>query len=115
MKPEERKTCHNVYNCELPQNCKEVKKLNSASVDGEYFLAVRGKPLKVFCAGMRSDYPKEYVTLAMVTQRTSPKFTGTDCTTQQNVPITGADGMTAIAGRITQLLASPVSRKSELT
>ena len=32
---------------ELPQNCKEVKKLNSASVDGEYFLAVRGKPLKV--------------------------------------------------------------------
>lgn len=32
---------------ELPQNCKEVKKLNSASIDGEYFLAVRGKPLKV--------------------------------------------------------------------
>ena len=63
-KPEERKACRNVYNCELPQNCKEVKKLNSASVDGEYFLAVRGKPLKVFCAGMNSDYPKEYVTLA---------------------------------------------------
>lgn len=32
---------------ELPQNCKEVKRLNSASVDGEYFLIVRGKPLKV--------------------------------------------------------------------
>ncbi|KAK7817570.1 hypothetical protein U0070_024480 [Myodes glareolus] len=64
LKPEERKTCHNVYNCELPQNCKEVKRLNSASVDGEYFLIVRGKPLKVFCAGMHSDYPKEYVTLA---------------------------------------------------
>ncbi|GAB1291091.1 A disintegrin-like and metallopeptidase (reprolysin type) with thrombospondin type 1 motif, 9 [Apodemus speciosus] len=63
-KPEERKTCRNVYNCELPQNCKEVKKLNSASMDGEYFLAVRGKPLKVFCAGMHSEYPKEYVTLA---------------------------------------------------
>lgn len=64
LKPEEHKTCHNVYNCELPQNCKEVKRLNSASVDGEYFLIVRGKPLKVFCAGMHSDYPKEYVTLA---------------------------------------------------
>ncbi|KAL1790423.1 A disintegrin and metalloproteinase with thrombospondin motifs 9 isoform X1 [Sigmodon hispidus] len=64
LKPEDRKTCHNVYNCELPQNCKEVKRLNSGSGDGEYFLIVRGKPLKVFCAGMHSDYPKEYVTLA---------------------------------------------------
>ncbi|EGV97729.1 A disintegrin and metalloproteinase with thrombospondin motifs 9 [Cricetulus griseus] len=64
LKPEERKTCHNVYNCELPQNCKEVKRLNSVSADGEYFLIVRGKPLKIFCAGMHSDYPKEYVTLA---------------------------------------------------
>uniref|UniRef100_A0A8C5W4B4 GON domain-containing protein n=1 Tax=Microcebus murinus TaxID=30608 RepID=A0A8C5W4B4_MICMU len=63
LKPEERKTCHNVYNCELPQNCKEVKRLKSTSEDGEYFLVVRGKLLKIFCAGMHSDRPKEYVTL----------------------------------------------------
>ncbi|XP_012865822.1 PREDICTED: A disintegrin and metalloproteinase with thrombospondin motifs 9 [Dipodomys ordii] len=63
LKPDEQKTCHNVYNCELPQTCKEVKRLNGVREDGEYFLTVRGKLLKVFCAGMQSDRPKEYVTL----------------------------------------------------
>uniref|UniRef100_A0A8C5ZLX5 ADAM metallopeptidase with thrombospondin type 1 motif 9 n=1 Tax=Marmota marmota marmota TaxID=9994 RepID=A0A8C5ZLX5_MARMA len=64
LKPEEQKTCHNIYNCELPQNCREVQRLTGARDDGEYFLIIRGKPLKVFCAGMKSDRPKEYVTLA---------------------------------------------------
>ncbi|KAK2091601.1 A disintegrin and metalloproteinase with thrombospondin motifs 9 [Saguinus oedipus] len=63
LKPEERKTCRNTYNCELPQNCKEVKRLKGTSEDGEYFLIIRGKLLKIFCAGMHSDHPKEYVTL----------------------------------------------------
>ncbi|XP_006158087.1 A disintegrin and metalloproteinase with thrombospondin motifs 9 isoform X1 [Tupaia chinensis] len=63
LKPEERKICHNIYNCELPQTCKEVKRLKGASEDGEYFLIVSGKVLKIFCAGMQSDHPREYVTL----------------------------------------------------
>ncbi|XP_008144491.2 A disintegrin and metalloproteinase with thrombospondin motifs 9 isoform X1 [Eptesicus fuscus] len=63
LKPEERKTCHNIYNCELPQNCREVKHLSGATEDGEYFLTVQGKLLKIFCAGMQSDHPKEYLTL----------------------------------------------------
>ncbi|XP_060058948.1 A disintegrin and metalloproteinase with thrombospondin motifs 9 isoform X3 [Erinaceus europaeus] len=62
-KPEERKTCHNTHNCGLAQSCKEVKRLNAVSEDGEYFLVIKGKPLKVFCAGMQSDHPKEYMTL----------------------------------------------------
>ena len=32
---------------ELPQNCKEVKRLKGAGEDGEYFLIVTGKLLKV--------------------------------------------------------------------
>ncbi|KAB0390408.1 hypothetical protein E2I00_014850 [Balaenoptera physalus] len=48
---------------ELPQNCKEVKRLKGAGEDGEYFLIVTGKLLKVFCAGMHSGHPKEYMTL----------------------------------------------------
>ncbi|XP_004644840.1 A disintegrin and metalloproteinase with thrombospondin motifs 9 [Octodon degus] len=63
LKPEERKTCHSTYNCELPQNCQEVRDLAGTSEDGEYFLIVRGKLLKIFCAGMQSSRPKEYVTL----------------------------------------------------
>ncbi|XP_010604869.1 A disintegrin and metalloproteinase with thrombospondin motifs 9 isoform X12 [Fukomys damarensis] len=63
LKPEEQKTCHSAYNCEVPQNCKEVRDLSGASEDGEYVLIVRGKLLKIFCAGMQSSHPKEYVSL----------------------------------------------------
>lgn len=91
--------CISCFLGELPQSCKEVKRLNGATEDGEYFLIVKGKLLKVnietsfenvfgvrglgshcpvseppsmgrfwsafqiFCAGMQSDYPKEFMTL----------------------------------------------------
>lgn len=161
---------------ELPQNCKEVKRLNSASVDGEYFLIVRGKPLKVsaesshclqtaftaisalvalseclmyfvgilcrdafrlsqgvcdpgpwwlreFLRSLRAqvgDSVPEELSCPEVPRETCPFLLQCylcclGCTTQQNVPIMGAGEMTAIAGRITQLLASPLSRKSEST
>ncbi|KAF4794552.1 ADAM metallopeptidase with thrombospondin type 1 motif 9 [Turdus rufiventris] len=63
LKPEERRTCHNVHDCELPRNCKDVKHLKGVTEDGEYFLQVKGKTLKVYCSGMQTDSPKEYVTL----------------------------------------------------
>ncbi|XP_043835694.1 A disintegrin and metalloproteinase with thrombospondin motifs 9 isoform X2 [Dromiciops gliroides] len=63
LKPEERRTCHNNHNCELPRNCKEMKRLKGVIEDGEYYLTITGKILKVFCAGMQSDKPKEYITL----------------------------------------------------
>ncbi|XP_074140277.1 A disintegrin and metalloproteinase with thrombospondin motifs 9 isoform X2 [Sminthopsis crassicaudata] len=63
LKPEERRTCHNSHNCELPRNCKEMKRLKGVMEDGEYYLTITGRILKVFCAGMQSDKPKEYITL----------------------------------------------------
>uniref|UniRef100_A0A8C6YVF9 ADAM metallopeptidase with thrombospondin type 1 motif 9 n=1 Tax=Nothoprocta perdicaria TaxID=30464 RepID=A0A8C6YVF9_NOTPE len=63
LKPEERRTCHNVHDCELPRSCKDVKNLKGVTEDGEYFLQVKGKTLKVYCSGMQTDSPKEYVTL----------------------------------------------------
>uniref|UniRef100_A0A8C0KDD9 ADAM metallopeptidase with thrombospondin type 1 motif 9 n=1 Tax=Canis lupus dingo TaxID=286419 RepID=A0A8C0KDD9_CANLU len=59
-------TLHFCVSCflgELPQNCKEVKRLKGTSEDGEYFLLIKGKLLKIFCAGMQSDHPKEYISL----------------------------------------------------
>nr|XP_028575324.1 A disintegrin and metalloproteinase with thrombospondin motifs 9 isoform X4 [Podarcis muralis] len=64
LKPEERRTCHNIHDCELPTSCKEVKRLKVTTEDGEYYLQVKGKLLKIYCTGMESDRPKEYVTLA---------------------------------------------------
>ncbi|XP_025025937.1 A disintegrin and metalloproteinase with thrombospondin motifs 9 isoform X3 [Python bivittatus] len=63
LKPEERRRCHNIHDCELPTSCKEVKRLKVITEDGEYFLKVKGRLLKIYCAGMDSDSPKEYVTL----------------------------------------------------
>ncbi|XP_060095443.1 A disintegrin and metalloproteinase with thrombospondin motifs 9 isoform X1 [Heteronotia binoei] len=63
LKPEERRTCHNIHECELPTSCKEVKTLKGISEDGEYYLKVKGRLLKIYCSGMESDRPKEYVTL----------------------------------------------------
>ncbi|XP_044307994.1 A disintegrin and metalloproteinase with thrombospondin motifs 9 isoform X6 [Varanus komodoensis] len=63
LKPVERRACHNIHDCELPTNCKEVKRLKVISEDGEYYLKVKGRLLKIYCAGMESDRPKEYVTL----------------------------------------------------
>ncbi|XP_034962630.2 A disintegrin and metalloproteinase with thrombospondin motifs 9 isoform X3 [Zootoca vivipara] len=64
LKPEERRTCHNIHDCELPTSCKEVKRLKVTTEDGEYYLQVKGKLLKIYCTDMESDRPKEYVTLA---------------------------------------------------
>ncbi|NXI14260.1 ATS9 metalloproteinase, partial [Irena cyanogastra] len=63
LKPEERRACHNVHDCDLPRSCKDVKNLEGVTEDGEYFLQVKGKTLKVYCSGMQTDSPKEYVTL----------------------------------------------------
>ncbi|ETE70213.1 A disintegrin and metalloproteinase with thrombospondin motifs 9, partial [Ophiophagus hannah] len=49
--------------CELPTSCKEAKRLKVITEDGEYFLKVKGRLLKIYCAGMNSDSPKEYITL----------------------------------------------------
>ncbi|XP_032067588.1 A disintegrin and metalloproteinase with thrombospondin motifs 9 isoform X2 [Thamnophis elegans] len=63
LKPEERRPCHNIHNCELPTSCKEATRLKVITEDGEYILKVKGRLLKIYCAGMDSDSPKEYITL----------------------------------------------------
>ncbi|EMP30109.1 A disintegrin and metalloproteinase with thrombospondin motifs 9 [Chelonia mydas] len=63
LKPEERRTCHNIYDCELPSSCQDVKRLKGVIEDGEYYLKVKGRILKIYCAGMQTGSPEEYVTL----------------------------------------------------
>ncbi|XP_053325323.1 A disintegrin and metalloproteinase with thrombospondin motifs 9 [Spea bombifrons] len=63
MKPEEKRPCYNPHDCDLPRNCQDVKILKGINEDSEHYMIIEGKILKVYCAGMKSDSPKEYVTL----------------------------------------------------
>uniref|UniRef100_A0A8C7HLX5 ADAM metallopeptidase with thrombospondin type 1 motif 9 n=1 Tax=Oncorhynchus kisutch TaxID=8019 RepID=A0A8C7HLX5_ONCKI len=49
--------------CHLPTSCSDVQSLSGVQPDGEQFLNVQGKALKVYCAGMQTDRPQEYLTL----------------------------------------------------
>ncbi|KAM9813380.1 A disintegrin and metalloproteinase with thrombospondin motifs 9 [Neosynchiropus ocellatus] len=60
--PEARKVCRSPT-CHLPTSCRDVRSLNGPLPDGEHLLNIRGKALKVYCAGLRTENPQEYVTL----------------------------------------------------
>ncbi|KAJ8361216.1 hypothetical protein SKAU_G00177410 [Synaphobranchus kaupii] len=61
-KPPQRKVCRGPA-CRLPTSCSDIQSRNGRSSDGEQLLIIQGKPLKIYCAGMQSDGPREYVTL----------------------------------------------------
>ncbi|KAM4651989.1 A disintegrin and metalloproteinase with thrombospondin motifs 9 [Discoglossus pictus] len=63
MKPEEKRTCYNSLSCDLPKNCQDVKIRKAVNSDGEHYIAVKEKVIKVFCARMQTESPKEYLTL----------------------------------------------------
>ncbi|XP_072124224.1 A disintegrin and metalloproteinase with thrombospondin motifs 20-like isoform X1 [Mobula birostris] len=50
--------------CSVSASCSEIQKTKEVQRDGEYLLNIEGKLIKVYCAGMHSDYPREYVTLS---------------------------------------------------
>uniref|UniRef100_A0A3B4VJ60 ADAM metallopeptidase with thrombospondin type 1 motif 9 n=1 Tax=Seriola dumerili TaxID=41447 RepID=A0A3B4VJ60_SERDU len=63
-KPEARQVCRNP-SCHLPSSCQEVQSTNGPLPDSEHILNIQGKALKVYCAGMQTESPKEYITLMM--------------------------------------------------
>ncbi|XP_015240797.1 PREDICTED: A disintegrin and metalloproteinase with thrombospondin motifs 9 [Cyprinodon variegatus] len=60
--PDNRKVCSNP-SCNLPSSCLEMQRMKGSIPDGEHFLSVQGKALKVYCAGMQTENPQEYITL----------------------------------------------------
>ncbi|KAI8504245.1 A disintegrin and metalloproteinase with thrombospondin motifs 9 [Branchiostoma belcheri] len=62
LRPDSQKPC-NKGPC-LPNSCSEVQKLERARYDGEFYLHVHGKILKVYCRDMETSRPSEYITLA---------------------------------------------------
>uniref|UniRef100_A0A6Q2YCM6 ADAM metallopeptidase with thrombospondin type 1 motif, 9 n=1 Tax=Esox lucius TaxID=8010 RepID=A0A6Q2YCM6_ESOLU len=60
-KPEARKSCSSPA-CELTSSLLRLQPLLHLP-DGEHFVNIQGKALKIYCAGMQTDMPREYVTL----------------------------------------------------
>ncbi|XP_073476043.1 A disintegrin and metalloproteinase with thrombospondin motifs 20 [Aquarana catesbeiana] len=61
VKPRSRRSCLSKY-CEY-KSCKEIRLIKNTQVDGEYTLKINNRKVKIYCAGMESDSPKEYITL----------------------------------------------------
>ncbi|KAE8298082.1 A disintegrin and metalloproteinase with thrombospondin motifs 9 [Larimichthys crocea] len=60
--PEARKVCRNP-SCHLPSSCQDVQSMNGPLPDSEHVLSIQGKAVKVYCAGMQTEAPQEYITL----------------------------------------------------
>ncbi|KAG8439752.1 hypothetical protein GDO86_005793, partial [Hymenochirus boettgeri] len=61
VKPPTRKSCFSKQ-CEV-KSCKDLRLLSSIPTDGEYFLKIGSRSVKIYCSGMQSESPKEYITL----------------------------------------------------
>ncbi|KAM8974414.1 A disintegrin and metalloproteinase with thrombospondin motifs 20 [Pelodytes ibericus] len=61
VKPSARKKCVS-ETCDF-KSCREIHLANNIQADGEYALNINNRRVKVYCSGMHSDSPKEYITL----------------------------------------------------
>ncbi|XP_060695933.1 A disintegrin and metalloproteinase with thrombospondin motifs 20-like isoform X1 [Hemiscyllium ocellatum] len=62
QKPQFQTPCFNDA-CDVSASCSDIQKTKEVQKDGEYLLKIEGKIIKIYCAGMHSDYPREYITL----------------------------------------------------
>ncbi|XP_077458454.1 A disintegrin and metalloproteinase with thrombospondin motifs 9 [Stigmatopora argus] len=60
--PEARKVCTNL-SCHLPTSCQDARNLKGMVPDGELLLNIQGSTVKIYCAGMQTENPQEYITL----------------------------------------------------
>ncbi|XP_019508609.1 PREDICTED: A disintegrin and metalloproteinase with thrombospondin motifs 20, partial [Hipposideros armiger] len=44
-------------------SCKAIQQQNNITKDGDYYLNVKGRIIKIYCAGMHMENPKEYISL----------------------------------------------------
>ncbi|XP_072340509.1 A disintegrin and metalloproteinase with thrombospondin motifs 20 isoform X1 [Scyliorhinus torazame] len=63
QKPQFQTPCFNNV-CDVSASCSDIQKTKEVQTDGEYLLKIEGKVIQIYCAGMHSDYPREYVTLS---------------------------------------------------
>ncbi|XP_038060636.1 A disintegrin and metalloproteinase with thrombospondin motifs 9-like [Patiria miniata] len=62
IRPETRDVC-NHEPCQ-PESCRDIQLQRNLHEDADYSILVQGKPLTVYCHGMTTDAPTEYISLS---------------------------------------------------
>ncbi|XP_063528717.1 A disintegrin and metalloproteinase with thrombospondin motifs 20 isoform X6 [Pongo pygmaeus] len=62
LKPGAQKKCY-ANDCKSFTTCKEIQVKNHIRKDGDYYLNIKGRIIKIYCADMYLENPKEYLTL----------------------------------------------------
>ncbi|KAK2492450.1 hypothetical protein MC885_010159 [Smutsia gigantea] len=62
LKPDAQKKCY-VNDCKTLSNCREIQVKNNITKDGDYYINIKGRIIKIYCAGMQLENPKEYLSL----------------------------------------------------
>ncbi|XP_060513873.2 A disintegrin and metalloproteinase with thrombospondin motifs 20 isoform X1 [Panthera onca] len=62
LKPDAQKKCY-VNDCKTFTSCKEIQVKSNITMDGDYYLNIKGRIIKIYCAGMHLENPKEYISL----------------------------------------------------
>nr|XP_004668589.2 A disintegrin and metalloproteinase with thrombospondin motifs 20 isoform X2 [Jaculus jaculus] len=62
LKPDTQKKCY-ANNCKSFTTCKEIQVKNNVSKDGDYYLNIKGRIIKIHCSGMQLKNPREYLPL----------------------------------------------------
>ncbi|XP_048206844.1 A disintegrin and metalloproteinase with thrombospondin motifs 20 [Perognathus longimembris pacificus] len=62
LKPDAQKKCY-AHDCKSLATCKEIQVTNNTTKDGDYYLNVKGRIIKVHCSGMTTESPMEYLPL----------------------------------------------------
>ncbi|CAK8698557.1 unnamed protein product [Clavelina lepadiformis] len=61
FRPDRRRNCRSEP-C-VPKSCRSLQTQHRVTTDGEYFLKMKGKMIKIYCKDMHTSRPSEYVTL----------------------------------------------------
>ncbi|XP_067292715.1 A disintegrin and metalloproteinase with thrombospondin motifs 20-like [Pseudorasbora parva] len=72
-RPESTATCRRT-DCELHASCRELQMKAGVRTDGEHHIKLQAKILRVYCAEMQSEVPREYVTLRSQTENYSEVY-----------------------------------------
>ncbi|XP_073078437.1 A disintegrin and metalloproteinase with thrombospondin motifs 20 isoform X4 [Manis javanica] len=62
LKPDAQKKCY-VSDCKTLSSCREIQVKNNITKDGDYYVNIKGRIIKIHCAGMQLENPKEYLSL----------------------------------------------------
>ncbi|XP_063110653.1 A disintegrin and metalloproteinase with thrombospondin motifs 20 isoform X1 [Cavia porcellus] len=62
LKPDAQKKCY-VNDCKSFSTCKDIQVKGNVTKDGDYYLNIKGRIIKIHCVDMHLENPKEYLSL----------------------------------------------------